>query len=527
MIKKRCIKCQIEGPVVEGRNVYIGCQSCGCSDVIFLCDEELVATCTTCNQEFLVSPKDLFSCIHKSCGGTSWIIKTVEEKKEEKEVIEKKKEESRKIVQTISGSVSGIVVCHNAVGLTKKCIGLLKSTGCDEIILIDNGSTDETEEWAMGEKIIYIKNQINLGCGIGRNQGAKHANGEYLFFIDNDQFVPSDVVSRMLALKKDLVGTNLWRVVDGKDSEPVDFEAVKSVQRDMYVGSGGLLIKKEIFEALKGYDERFSPAWYEDTDFCFRARKEGYSIEYLHDASIEHLGNQTIKEQETFSSEEAKKNGRQLFFDIWGLYLKTGDSAKKGSILRRRSTKESSLKEHAKANLLDMKKILDELNIVFWLDCGTVLGEYRDRTFCEGDEDDIDLGTWDAYRIYIPEIIDEAKKKGFILKNHWEYNGTGHEIVLAREGSRIDLYFNMRDSKRKIAYCYFYKNHKPIRKVVVPLKFYTDLVKIKFLGSSFLRPNHIEEYLELRYGDWKTKIPRKDYNCYTAPDNTFLTDVED
>ena len=50
-----------------------------------------------------------------------------------------------------------------------------------------------------------------------------------------------------------------------------------------------------------------------------------------------------------------------------------------------------TLKQQATQNLLDIKKILDELKIVFWLDAGTLLGAYRDKDFCEGDEDDLTL----------------------------------------------------------------------------------------------------------------------------------------
>ena len=525
MIKKRCIKCQIEGPVVEGRNVYIGCQSCGCSDVIFFGTEEIIVKCTLCGEELSVLPEEVFHSVHK-CGGTSWIVNPGKSTSYVAPPIVDQVLQDRAKEQVIEG-VSGIVVCHNEFKLTEKCIGLLKSTICNQIILVDNGSTDETEEWARRELgIVYIRNQINLGCGIARNQGAKWATGDYLFFIDNDQFVPSDIVSRMLAFSKDMVGTNLWKVRADGDSFPVDFDAVQSVENDMYVGSGGMLIKKSVFVSLKGFDERFAPAWYEDTDFCFRAKKEGYSVHYLHDSGIEHLGNKTIKMQETFSSEQVKKASHNLFLEIWGEFLRSDNGE-----FKRRKTKgsisdEITSKKKAARNLKDIEKILDDLHITFWLDCGTLLGAYRDRDFCEDDEDDIDLGTWDEYRIYIPKIIERAEEKGFKLYHQWNFNGTGHEVALEKDGCKIDLYFNMKDKEEEVAYCYFYKQNKPFKKVVVPLKFYEHLVPIKFLGNSFLRPKDIEEYLELRYGDWKTKVSRKDYNCYTANENQFLVDME-
>lgn len=229
--------------------------------------------------------------------------------------------------------VSAIVLCHNLLSMTLKCIDKLrKSTIRPEIILVDNGSIEEVKQYFeshASEDLIYVRNQINLGCAVGRNQGAKWASGEYLFFLDNDQFVEPKAIESLMALKADLAGVECWNIIslDGYSQK-----AYPPVESSGYVGSGGLLIKRKVFNSLKGYDERYAPAWYEDVDFCFRARIGKYSISCLSDKPkmIEHLCNQTSSSQKTFDVSKAKVKSQQLFVHTWQGYLEKRDLPKQG-----------------------------------------------------------------------------------------------------------------------------------------------------------------------------------------------------
>jgi len=178
--------------------------------------------------------------------------------------------------------------------------------------------------------------------------------------------------------------------------------------------------------------------------------------------------------------------------------------------------KKLTLKENATKNLKDFKEILDNLGIVFWLDGGTLLGAYRDKDFPEGDEDDIDLCSWIEYKS--EDIIKEATKKGFTIHHIWET-----EYSFERNGSKIDLFFNMREKDN--AYTYLYLGEKANKKMVIPLHFFELLDQIKFKGEMFWKPREIEEYLKLKYGKWQIKVSRKDYDCFNPEHNKVVVDL--
>lgn len=92
--------------------------------------------------------------------------------------------------------VSIIIPVFNQVSFTKKCIGDLSHLACDnEIIVIDNNSTDETESYFKdlnNNKVKYIKLEKNIGFGAANNVGVSASNGENLLFLNNDIAVLKD-----------------------------------------------------------------------------------------------------------------------------------------------------------------------------------------------------------------------------------------------------------------------------------------------------------------------------------------------
>lgn len=100
--------------------------------------------------------------------------------------------------------VSVIIPCYNAELFMVDCLESVFAQTLQEIevICIDDGSTDGTldilEEYRNQNKNLYILSQENQGSGIARNQGIRLATGEYLAFMDADDFYPAqDTLGKM------------------------------------------------------------------------------------------------------------------------------------------------------------------------------------------------------------------------------------------------------------------------------------------------------------------------------------------
>jgi len=181
-------------------------------------------------------------------------------------------------------------------------------------------------------------------------------------------------------------------------------------------------------------------------------------------------------------------------------------------------------KKQAVKNLFDYMDIIEDIGIVAWLDGGTLLGAYRDKDFCDGDEDDIDIFTWANYQCYIPEIIARAEKQGFKLYHHWTGDkralGKAQQISFKRNNLKID--FNFFEKRGNIAWGLVYHGSTGIPQIT-KTKYYELLGQIDFYGRKFNCPRDIEGHLKERYGDWKTPIHRTQYSCYNPEQLKSIT----
>ena len=165
-----------------------------------------------------------------------------------------------------------------------------------EWIFIDNGSTDRTNSLlkiecqsdTMKGRLRMIANQENLGFSKANNQAAEIANGEILVFINNDVIIKGEYLEPIrIALTdhpKALTGAHM-----------LDFNTGWNVfgsQLIPYLAGWCLAMRAETFQALGGFDERYTPADYEDMDLCYTAANDGRLLIPL-DLPLHHLEAQT------------------------------------------------------------------------------------------------------------------------------------------------------------------------------------------------------------------------------------------
>ena len=88
--------------------------------------------------------------------------------------------------------ISIIIPAYNAEKFIEKCLNSI-SLDC-EIIVVNDGSKDNTDIILKKKKNITIFNNDNHGVSYSRNFGIKNANGEYIMFLDSDDFWDLDIV---------------------------------------------------------------------------------------------------------------------------------------------------------------------------------------------------------------------------------------------------------------------------------------------------------------------------------------------
>lgn len=100
--------------------------------------------------------------------------------------------------------ISVIIPCYNISAYIGKCLGsFLNQTFTDfEVICVDDGSTDDTaekiSEYMEGDSRISLVRQSNQYAGVARNNGMKHAKGEYILFFDGDDFCDQEMLYKMV-----------------------------------------------------------------------------------------------------------------------------------------------------------------------------------------------------------------------------------------------------------------------------------------------------------------------------------------
>ena len=200
--------------------------------------------------------------------------------------------------------VSVIVPVYNVEPYLDKCLtSLVKQTLQEiEIIIVNDGSKDNSEKIIekylkkYPEKIKYIK-KANGGLSSARNEGLKYASGEYIGFVDSDDYVSLNTFNLMYKKAKeknfDLVVCNLNYVYESKtkmvsaglDKDLENEDEVKKNIVFLYPAVWNKLYKKEILDSLK-FKEGI---WYEDVEFNFRVYPRVKSIGYVDKPLIQYV----------------------------------------------------------------------------------------------------------------------------------------------------------------------------------------------------------------------------------------------
>lgn len=240
--------------------------------------------------------------------------------------------------------ISLLIVTYNSANAITSCLRSIQSAGkgspAFEIIIVDNASTDTTREIIRGQfpGVALIANNNNPGFAAAVNKGAEAAKGKYLLLLNPDTAVPENFLQRLPDFlqsnsQASVVGVNL---VDAKGNHqpscwktPGLFTVLSemflpykmslglvtdnpALRSEVSMVSGACMaIRKELFDRLHGFDAEYF-MYYEDADFCFRARKEGYKIFYNPEIKVLHHAGGSTSDMQLFY--ERLYTSKLLFF---------------------------------------------------------------------------------------------------------------------------------------------------------------------------------------------------------------------
>lgn len=279
--------------------------------------------------------------------------------------------------------LSIIIVSYNTKKLTKQCVdSVLKHTRDIEfeIIFVDNHSTDGSVEMLSTiskqyPNIKLVKSDENLGFGGANNVGIEKSQAEYVLLLNSDTIVTSNLVKEMVdwmdkhvnvgvsgcALKNEdgsyqgsggyfpnLLNVFSWMTIQDlpfvdriiKPFHPMkerNFQSnisfYKKARKLDWVTGAYMLIRKEALDRVGLFDSDYF-MYTEETDLCFRLCKAGYSVFYLPQWEIIHLGGaSSTREYAVLAEFEGVKTFFRKHRTAWQYPLLRG-ILKLGSLLR-------------------------------------------------------------------------------------------------------------------------------------------------------------------------------------------------
>lgn len=215
--------------------------------------------------------------------------------------------------------VSVIIVNYNTADEIEKCLNSVLSSQLTvyglEVIVVDNASTDNSIEVVKKfPQVKLIQNKENLGFATANNTGAKQTKGELLLFLNPDTQILPNSIKKLIQVARErkdaavvapkllnLDGTrqnsvrNLPTILKAiqeyflaRESTFSAFSPEAQYQKEVEAVVGAaMLIPKRVFNELGGFDEKYF-LYYEDLDFCRKAKDKGYKVVFVPQAKIIH-----------------------------------------------------------------------------------------------------------------------------------------------------------------------------------------------------------------------------------------------
>jgi len=234
--------------------------------------------------------------------------------------------------------LSIVIVTWNSERWIERCLRSLPAA-CEglsyEVVVYDNASIDGTLRLLPDDTTRVIRSQQNDGFAVGTNRALAEARGRYIFLLNPD----CDLDPRALTLLCEFLDHNpnaaaaapllvgeggasqhefqLRRLptLRGLAAEALLLDKMfprnratahyryrdldlSQPQRIEQPAAAALLVRRDVFDEIGGFDEQFSPAWFEDVDYCRRLNAAGKELFVVPAAQARHVGGASLEHME-------------------------------------------------------------------------------------------------------------------------------------------------------------------------------------------------------------------------------------
>ncbi len=216
-----------------------------------------------------------------------------------------------------------IISVWNQKRLTQQCINsIFANTHCDySLIVIDNASATPTRIYLdeikakYPDRIKIIRNKENVGNTKAANQGMLASSADYVCILDNDTIVCDGWLNEMIRIAESSPDIGIVNPHSNFGRKKPWNKSYQQYAREKTRGKQGqhietatavgfcFLIKRDVINKIGLWDERFSPGYFEDTEYSLRARKAGYRSAFAKGAFVFHFEHASFR----------KRNLNQLF----------------------------------------------------------------------------------------------------------------------------------------------------------------------------------------------------------------------